>query len=387
MRNGVFVGVKTFSDDEIQMLAAVQEHALDYFETGNQLALQGLLDIMKKSEGTVRQAAGEILSLSGKPQTATFLVGELARAQVQEEAAEVLTTIGQGALPDLIRACDSPEPSVRANALGSLGRIGDETALPAIVDKLADADPQVRAAAAQALGKMNAMKVIALLTQALTESDPETQELIISVIPDIGTSLVPALKAMLERGDVPSRQAAAFILGKLKAGSAVAALGRATEDQDWTVAWFATQALAEIGNEDCVQYLTAVLDISLASPGMVDVHAAAVSGLGTVGGDKARTKLREVLARHYEPNDVRSTAAYYLGELQDRDAVPLLIEAMSKFYYLRSSCAEALRKVTGYDFGTRPELWKDWWNSAPQPPPLYGDMIYVVPPPPPEEQR
>ena len=118
-------------------------------------------------------------------------------------------------------------------------------------------------------------------------------------------------------------------------------------------------------------------------PGMVDLHAAAVKGLGTIGGDKARTTLREVLARQYEPNEVRSAAAYYLGQLQDRDAVPLLIEAMSKFYYLRTSCAAALREITGHDFGTRPELWRNWWDSAPQPPPLYGDTIYVVPPPPP----
>ena len=110
------------------------------------------------------------------------------------------------------------------------------------------------------------------------------------------------------------------------------------------------------------------------------LHSAAVNGLGTIGGDAVRDKLRDVLARHYEPNEVRAAAAYYLGELQDRDAVPVLIEAMRKYYYLRPSAAEALRKITGHDFGTRPELWKKWWDSAPQPPPRYGD-VHVVPPP------
>ncbi len=381
MRNGGFVGVKTFSDDEIRMLVSAQEYAFDYFESGNQTALQGLLDIMKVSEGTVRQATTEMLSLAPKPETARSLVRELAREQVREEAAEVLTSIGQDALPDLVRACNDPDPSVRAKALRSLGDIGDESALPTLLGGLADDDEEVRTVAARALGKMSAAKVIPHLTRALTEGDPETQARIASTIPDIGTSLLPGLRAALERGDAPSRQVAAFMLGRLKAESAVPALGRATGDTEWTVGWFATQALAEIGTEECVEYLTALLDKPLTTPGMAQLHAAAVQALGTIGGDAARSKLREVLARRNEPNEVRSAAARYLGKLQDRDAVPVLIEVMSKFYYLRSSCAEALREITGYDFGTRPELWRNWWNGAPQPPPLYGDMVYVVPPP------
>ena len=391
MCKGAFVGVKTFSDDEIRMLAAVQEHGFDYLKTGNQSALQGLLDIMNESEGSVRDAAAEILSLASKPQTTKYLVGQLARKQVQDDAAKVLTSIGTGALPDLIQACDNPDPSIRANALGSLGDICDDSTIPTIFSKLTDTNPQVRAAAANALGKMNAAKVIVLLTEALTEGDPESQEQIISVIPDIGVSLIPGLRAMLERGDTSSRQAAAFILGKLKAESAVPALAAATGDQEWTVAWYAAQALAEIGNEDCVDCLIALLDRSLAAPGIVNLHTVAVNGLGTIGGDEVRAKLRDVLTRDYEPNEVRSAAAYYLGELQDRDAVPLLIEAMSRFYYLRRSAADALQKITGHDFGTRPDLWKNWWNSAPQPPPLYEDMIQVVPipvsPPPDAEER
>jgi len=383
MRNGGFVGVKTFSDDEIRMLASAQDYAFDYFQTGNQAALQGLLDIMKVSEGTVRQVTTEMLSLAPKAGTAKFLVRELGREQVQEEAAEVLTSIGRGALPELVRACNDRDASVRAKALRSLGDIGDESAIPTILDRLADEDEKVRTAAAHALGKMNAAKVLPHLTRALIEGDPETQGRIASAIPDIGTSLVPGLKAALERGDPPSRQVAAFVLGKLRAESAVPALGRATGDTEWTVAWFAVQALAEIGTEDCVEYLTAVLDKPVSAPGTAQLHAAAVQALGTIGGDGARAKLREVLARRHEPTEVRSAAAQYLGKLQDRDAVPVLIDAMSKFYYLRTSCAEALREITGFDFGTRPELWRNWWEGAPQPPPLYGDMVYVVPPPPP----
>lgn len=380
MRDGRFLGVKTFSDDEIQMLVAIQEHGFDYLADGAQSALQGLLAIMNESEGMVRDAAAEILSLARKPQTTKFLVGELAREQVQDEAVRVLTDIGESALPDLIRACDSPDPAVRANAVRSLGDIGDESAATAVFSRLTDTDAQVRAAAANALGQMDAARVIPLLTKGLTEGDPESQDQIVAAIPSIGESLIPGLAATLERGDTPSREAAAFMLGKLESESVVPVLGRASEDEDWSVAWYAAQALAEIGNEDCVNYLIVLLDRPIVNEGTVKLHSAAVNGLGTIGGDAVRDKLRDVLARHYEPNEVRSAAAYYLGELQDRDALPVLIEAMRKYYYLRPSAAEALRKITGHDFGTRPELWKKWWDSAPQPPPRYGD-VYVVPPP------
>lgn len=380
MRDGRFLGVKTFSDDEIQLLVAIQEHGFDYLKDGAQSALQDLLAIMNENEGMVRDAAAEMLSLAPKPQTTKFLVEELAREKVQDVAVQVLTDIGAEALPDLIQACDSPDPAVRANAVRSLGDIGDQVAATAVFSRLTDTNAQVRAAAANALGHMDAARVIPLLAEGLRDADPERQDQIVAAIPSIGESLIPGLAATLERGDTASKEAAAFMLGKIDSESVVPLLGRASEDQDWSVAWYAAQALAEIGNEDCVRYLIALLDRHIADEGTVQLHSAAVSGLGTIGGDAVRDKLRDVLARQYEPNEVRSTAAYYLGELQDRDAVPVLIEAMRKFYYLRPSAAEALRKITGHDFGTRPELWKKWWDSAPQPPPRYGD-VYVVSPP------
>ena len=380
MRDGRSLGVKTFSDDEIRLLVSVQDRGFEYVRTGDQSALQGLLGIMNESEGMVREAAAEVLSLAPRSQTTKLLVGALARKQVQDEAVKVLTDIGEGALPDLIRACDSPDPTVRENAVRSLGDIGDESAAAAVFGRLTDADARVRAAAAHALGKMNAARVIPLFTKGLTESGPETQEQIIAAIPEVGESLIPGLEAMLKRGDTASREAAAFMLGKLKSESAVPALGGACEDEDWTVAWYAAQALAEIGSEDCVDYLVALLDRPITDAGTVKLHGAAVNGIGTIGGDKVRDKLREVLSRGgYEPNEVRAAAAYHLGELQDRDAVPVLIDAVSKFYYLRPIAAEALRKITGHDFGTRPDLWKKWWNSAPQPPPGYDGVSLITP--------
>ncbi|MCK5558292.1 MAG: HEAT repeat domain-containing protein, partial [Candidatus Hydrogenedentes bacterium] len=334
MRKGRFIGVRTLSDDEIRMLAALQDYAFDYVKNGTQSALQGLLDIMNESEGNVRDAAADVLRVAVKPQTPRLLVGELGREEVQDEAARLLTSIGKDALDDLIRACDDPNPSVRAGAIRSLGDIGDESAVSIVFGKLTDTDAGVRVAAANSLGKMAPAKVISLLTDALSQGDPVEQQRIIEILPDIGESLVPQLRAMLERGDTRSRQGAAFILGKLKAETAVPALGRATRDGDWNVAWYAAQALAEIGNEDCRDYLIALLDVQLRSQGMVNLHHIGVIGLGTIGGDQVRAKLREVLMRESEPHEVRSAAAYYLGELQDREAVPLLIETMANFYYL-----------------------------------------------------
>jgi len=375
MRKGKFAGVTTFSGDEIRMLAAVQERGFAYARDGNQAAFEELLQIMNESEGTVHDAAEEVLSVTAKPQTAKLLVTELEKEKVQDQAAKVLTSIGKEAVPELIRASEAPGPTVRAKAVGSLGEIGDESALPTLFNKLSDSDENVRAAAARSLGKMDPQRVLPLLTKSLREATPENQQRIVSSIPDIGEPLVSPLLAMLERGDTQSRQGAAFILGKIRTPTAVSALGRATQDEDWTVAWYAAQALAETGDEDCLGYLVDLVATARSSPGAAKLHEVAVRGIGTIGGDKARATLRQVLVSEYEPHEVRNAAAYYLGELQDREAIPLLIETMAKFYYLRPAATVALQKITGQTFGNRPDLWRNWYESAPQPPPLYKDLV------------
>jgi HEAT repeat protein len=386
MRKGKFVGITTYSDDEMTMLAAVQGYAFDYMKSGSQAALQALLGIMNESEGHVRDAAADVLRLAAKPQTTKLLVGELGREEVQDEAERVLATIGRGALSELIEACEDPNPSVRASAVRSLGEIGDPSAVSVVFGKLADIDPDVRDAAANSLGKMPSARVVAVLTDALTRGDLMQQQIIMDTLPEIGESLVPQLTAMLERGDAASRGGAAFLLGKLKAETAVPALGRATQDTEWAVAMDAARALVEIGNQDVLNYLVALLDRPLSEQGMTDLHSMAVVGLGTIGGERARAKLREVLARTAEPHQVRSNATYYLGQLQDTEAVPLLIDTMRDYYYLRPVIAEALRGITGQKLGVRPDEWRRWWNSSPQPPPLYQSPVMTPPtpaPPPP----
>jgi len=381
MRNGKFVGITTYSDDEIEMLGTVQNHAFDYVENGNQSALQALLDIMNESEGHVRDAASDVLRVASRPETTQLLVGELGREEVQDEAEKVLTNIGRDALSKLIEACDDPNPLVRASAIRSLGEIGDASAVSVVFGKLSDADPDVRDAAANSLSKMPPAKVVSVMTNVLAQGDPAQEQIILDALPDIGDPLVPQLTAMLERGDTRSRVGAAFLLGRLKADAAVPALGRATQEADSDVAGYAAEALAMIGNEECRSYLVALLDRPLSEPGVPELHRVAVIGLGTIGGEQSRIKLREVLARPTEPHQVRSYAAYYLGQLQDMDAVPLLIDTMTKFYYLRPVIGEALRGITGKNFGTRPDEWRRWWNAAPQPPPSYERSTVTVPAP------
>jgi hypothetical protein len=63
---------------------------------------------------------------------------------------------------------------------------------------------------------------------------------------------------------------------------------------------------------------------------------------------------------------VRQIVAGALGEFgpQAMQAVPQLIQALQRAdARLQATIAEALRAITGQDFGVDPALWQAWWDA------------------------
>lgn len=61
-------------------------------------------------------------------------------------------------------------------------------------------------------------------------------------------------------------------------------------------------------------------------------------------------------------SETRRIAAWALGEMKNRQAIEPLLSALKDENVCWDS-AEALKKITGEDFGTEYDKWKNWWKD------------------------
>jgi hypothetical protein len=60
---------------------------------------------------------------------------------------------------------------------------------------------------------------------------------------------------------------------------------------------------------------------------------------------------------------VQTAAIAAVAQLRPQEAVQPLIDLMRKTGRLRTECADALFRITGFDFGVDPERWQEQWNQ------------------------
>jgi len=195
-------------------------------------------------------------------------------------------------VPQLIGSLSDPNPEVRTEAAGALGRLnsGATEALPQLATMmLRDADPDVRAAAAGAIGKMApaSRAVVGDLAAALNDPEPHVR-----------------MKAAL-----------ALVSLKEEARPAIPELVKAADDEDndtdldtfiLTIRQIAIRALgtAATGTDAAVSIMSEILS----RPAPDETRAIAVHGLGLAGAYANHTVplLRDLL-RDHNP-DVRIAA-------------------------------------------------------------------------------
>lgn len=116
----------------------------------------------------------------GPTQVRRFAVRPFEEWTMREVAAAALGRIGRPAVPKLVEALASENPSLRQKAADTLARIGPAAAdaVPALIKALRDADPLVRKSAARALGQIGpdaedaVPALIELLSDAESNSPP-----------------------------------------------------------------------------------------------------------------------------------------------------------------------------------------------------------------------
>lgn len=167
--------------------------------------------------------------------------------------------------------------------------------------------------------------------------------------------------ALDDRAEVDNRVTACWFLGQLRRPRAVPALCEALTRGLLPVRIAACYALVELGDTTA----TGCLAHALSSDQQVEVRKAAAYGLGWLRDRRAVPPLLETLRNSSEDADVRGMAAEQLGRLQDPDAVSDLRRALRdewpevRFWaayalgsFASSEVIEDLEVLAGWDTAT-----------------------------------
>jgi hypothetical protein len=81
------------------------------------------------------------------------------------------------------------------------------------------------------------------------------------------------------------------------------------------------------------------------------------------GAEETKRKISELITR-LESRNIEEGSVWALGEIGDPRAVEPLIAALKdEEFQFKARAAEALKKITGKDFGQKPEEWQKWWEK------------------------
>ncbi len=231
------------------------------------------------------QIGGVINNYSQNPDSLSLLRNvENPMAQPTDYHQMVLDTIANALTND-------PNPTVRAKAAESLGKLGDQAVTPLLLTALADSHLVVQCSAIQALGHLG------------------------------NEAAIPQLLQVLENGATTTRQAAAAALGHIGSEAAIPGLLNALNDQAPAVRGTAASVLGAMGVEVAIP---ALLNLLTDSDPTVEAHA--VEAIGAIGSQLAIDTLVELVA---DPNPyLRQNAAIALSKLGRKDTIPMLVRLL-----------------------------------------------------------
>lgn len=276
-------------------------------------------------------------------------------------AARALGGIGdrRAITPLLARAADK-QPLLSGNALEALGEIGDRRATPATLRALHD--PNRREAAVAALTAMKdpaAAKPLVNILSALNVYDTREVQNVLDAIAAVGPPAVEPLTAALKTAPGATRVFAASVLGRIAGGAATAALRSALTDKDARVRAAAVTALASQSGKASAPSLIGALKDADSS-----VRIAAATALWRVKAPEAHDALVQALTDR-NPN-VRTRAALAIADLGDDRGRALVLTWLKPDHGSAEGKADmqadAIRLVTE---------WKD--------PAAVGPLIEILP--------
>ena len=238
---------------------------------GNEPAFLAVLGGLKDREHSARELTFGILTSESLP---TPLLSRVVDAMVSaldspdaSIRAAALASLGSlsvrtpiDVIP-IIRSISDPDPSVRAAAISSFGSLSIRTPIDEgpIVGSMSDPDPQVRLQVVMTLETLlytsrddDDRNLSLILSRATRDKDASVRmeaERWVQSNADFKTVTLPRLLADLDAASAPVRTGAAKELGQYgwRARPSVPALNRRLDDRDWEVRRESARALARIG--------------------------------------------------------------------------------------------------------------------------------------------
>ena len=286
------------------------------------------------------------------------LIAQLSDSTKRDNAAKELIKLGADAVPPLIDALQTQDPSliltiqqilarissatpmltktlaatthhpvVRARVAETLGISKDKSAIPALLDALNDQYFTVRASAALALGNIGDAQVISSLLPRLKDKEGEVRSAVCIAIAKFRdpSTFDDITNVLLDDPLIEVRQSAAIALGDTKHPAAIPFLMEALRDSSW---WFEReQATADLLN--AIENMgPAVVDPLIEAlcdkEGTVRKYAAIM--LGNLGDIRSIEELGMALYDlHHEVGEAAAQALAKFGV----PAVDILIESLS----------------------------------------------------------
>jgi HEAT repeat protein len=264
-------------------------------------AEEGLIAALSDPVPEMRAAAAKTLAALGAEQAVAGIVQLALRDEndmVRASAAEALEQmLAYDALPLLMDAVNSPDPDMRARAIGIFARSGSLIATDVLIEALRDANPEVRGMAGRGLW--------AIASQ--------------------GREQVANLLSYLKSPDPKVRASIAGIIGKLGAVEHAGALAAAVADPDPRVRASIVNAFAQM-KEGAAPYLPVVMDRLRDTDAFV--RARAVHALCAITPESEETARRLVEAASDPDSRVQEAVSSCLAKLVERGVHGPVIELL-----------------------------------------------------------
>lgn len=313
---------------------------------------------VKKTERPDRKAdLLRALGWIGKPDSIPVLLGELSR-ECSEAAGKALEDFGEAAVPALLdllspvgdeekvelalrllgrapsasmlfpvlAVLDHDSPPVRRDAVELLGKIGDARSTDYLIAHLGDGDAGVDGAAVEALSALAKAspgareRLRQRLALGLESRDGLTRANSLSLLAGLGADEFRSrLLGASKDEDAIVRGRAVSLAGRERDASVAAVFEHALSDESAHVRQVAVQALCGSGRAGL--YQDAIF--ALLEDDDVWVRASACRCLGTLGGDQAAGRLRDIVTHGGPPERIAALEA--LGALRG----PVAWEAIS----------------------------------------------------------